>query len=140
MNRDLVLAEWRRAGESLRAAELLARENFTTDAVAKTYYAVFHAAKAALEVHDVSSQSHSGVRRMFGLHLIRSGEIEPEWASHLGQSLDDRLAADYNPQIVFSGDEARETCRLSRQFVRRIRRYLLSKGFTESQLRRRKRG
>ena len=115
MNRDLVLAEWRRAVESLRAAELLAREKFPTDSVGKTYYAVLHAAKAALEVRDVGAESHSSVRRMFGLHLIRSGEIEDEWGRHLGRSLDERLAADYNPESDFSADQAREACRLTRQ-------------------------
>jgi hypothetical protein len=31
---------------------------------------------------------------MFGLHLVRPGEIEPEWSAYLVESLDDRLAAD----------------------------------------------
>ena len=50
MNRTLVLAEWQRATQSL------------------------HGAKAALFVHDVATTSHTAVRRMFGRHLIRTGE------------------------------------------------------------------
>jgi type III restriction enzyme len=38
---------------------------------------------------------------MFGLHLIRSGEIESMWSSNLGESLDDRLAADYDANADF---------------------------------------
>ena len=102
MNREIVLAEWRRARESMRAAEVLTREQCYTDAVSRTYYAVLHAAKAALQVHDVGADSHTAVRRLFGLHLIRRGEIEKEWAAHLGKSLDERLAADYDPELVFS--------------------------------------
>ena len=137
MRRNLVLAERRRARQSLRAAEILTRERCYADTVARTYYAVLHAAKAALEVHDVAVDSHAAVRRLFGLHMIRTAEIEPEWAKHLGQSLDERLAADYNPEVSFSEEDARDECRQTRRFIRRIRQYLLSKEFTESALRKR---
>jgi len=77
VNRPLVLAEWRRARESLRAAEVLIRERCYSDAVSRTYYAALHAAKAALYIQDVTAESHTAAGRMFGLHLVRSGEIEP---------------------------------------------------------------
>lgn len=137
MKREIVLAEWHRARDSMRAADVLAREDCYSDAVSRTYYAVLHAAKAALQVHDVAAESHAGVGRMFGLHLVRTGEIEKEWAKHLGQSLDDRLAADYDPEVTFSRQDALRECRETRKFLRRIRQYLLYNGITESELRRR---
>ena len=76
MNRSMVVAEWQRAWQALRAAEVLVREGLSADAVSRAYYATLHAAKAALFIHDVATESHAAVRRMFGLHLIRSGEIE----------------------------------------------------------------
>ena len=96
MNKDMVLAEWRRAVRSLRAAELLAREGYRADAVSRAYYAILHAAKAALFVQDVATASHAAVRRMFGQHLINTGEIDRQWSSHLGEGLDDRLMAAYD--------------------------------------------
>jgi uncharacterized protein (UPF0332 family) len=140
MKRDLVLAEWHRAQEAMRAADLLTKEKCSADAISRTYYAVLHAAKAALFVHDMAADSHRAVRQMFGLHLIRSGEIEKPWSIHLSKGLDERLAADYDAETEFSVREAREACRLTRQFVRRIRKYLISKGLAPSQLRTRKRG
>jgi uncharacterized protein (UPF0332 family) len=139
MKPELVLAEWHRAREAMRAAELLTKEGCSADAISRTYYAILHAAKAALYVHDVSADTHRAVRQMFGLHLIRPGRIEKEWSIHLGKGLDERLAADYDAETSFSVREARAASRLARQFVSRIRRYLLSNGFTDSQLRRRKR-
>ena len=138
MNRQLVLAEWKRARKSLRAAEILTREGYSEDALSRAYYAVLHTAKAALWVKDVATVSHAGVRPMFGLHLIRPGEIEPEWATYIGETLDDRLAADYNVNVSVTLREARENCRRSRRFLSRIRRYLLDKGLTEAELRRRR--
>jgi uncharacterized protein (UPF0332 family) len=105
MNRAMVLAEWRRAWRALGAAEILAREGYYEDAVSRAY-ATLHAAKAALYMHDVTTTSHAAVRRLFGRHLIRSGAIEPMWASNLGESLDDRLAADYDVSTYFTADDA----------------------------------
>ncbi len=83
MNRDLVLAEWRRAQQALRAGELLTAEDCYADAVTRTYYAVFHAAKAALHARGIAAETHPSVRSMFGLHLIKTGEIEKDYAVHL---------------------------------------------------------
>ncbi len=139
MNRNMVLAEWNRARESLRAAETLTRERCYADAISRAYYAILHAAKATLHVHDIAAESHAAVRRMFGLHLVRSGEIEPEWSAYLGESLDDRLAAYYDVEAVFSREEARSECRRSREFLGRVKRYLLKNGLKEAELRRRQR-
>jgi uncharacterized protein (UPF0332 family) len=57
MNRELILAEWRRAQQALRAAEVLISEECYSDAVSRTYYAVLHAAKAALYVHGVTAET-----------------------------------------------------------------------------------
>ena len=134
MNRDVVLGEWNRAAKTLSAAELLAREGYPEDAIARTYYAILHAAKAALSVRDVVAESHSAVRGMFGKHLILTGAIEREWSKQLGGSLDDRLAADYDSATLFSAMEARRECRRARAFVERIRRYLIASGFTADDL------
>ena len=97
MNRSMVVAEWIRARESLRAAQTLTRNGLYADAISRAYYAILHAAKAGLHVHDVAAESHSAVRRMFGLHLVRPGKIESEWSAYLTASLDDRFAADSSP-------------------------------------------
>lgn len=64
MNRSLVLAEWRLACLALRAARLLAQNRIYPDAVSRAYYAVLHAAKAALQTKDISADSHAAVRRL----------------------------------------------------------------------------
>lgn len=77
MNRTLVLAEWRLARNALRAAQLLARHGIYADAVSRAYYAVPHAAKAALQTKDISAESHAAVKRLFGLHFVKTEEFEP---------------------------------------------------------------
>ena len=134
MNRDIVLAEWRRSTQALQAADLLSREDYQEDSVSRACYAILHAAKAALLVHDVATASHAGVRRMFGKHLVLTGDIEGQWSKYLGQSSDDRLMADYDAGVSFTAEESRDECQRARAFVERIRQYLLAKGLTAQEL------
>src|SRR6266851_4811317 len=110
MNPTLLRAEWQRASQALGAAEVLREAGYPADALSRAYYATLHAAKAALAVPEVLTTSHAAVRRMFGLHLIQTGAIESAWASHLAESLDDRLAADYDVEAQVTMAEATEAC------------------------------
>ena len=139
MNRNMVVAEWLRANASLRAAKNLTGDGLYADAISRAYYAILHAAKAALHVHDVAAESHPAVRRMFGLHLIKSEEIEPQWSAYLTASLDDRLAADYDVETEFSRKEATTECVRAREFLKRIKQYLSKNGLKETELRKRQR-
>lgn len=134
MNRKNVIAEWRRGRQSLRASELLMQSGYREDAVSRAYYAILHAAKAALFMHDVAVASHASVRRMFGLHLVRTGEIEREWGRCLAGVSDDRLTADYNVHTRFTSEETRYECGQAREFMERIERYLLDNGLTDEEL------
>jgi hypothetical protein len=136
MSQDLILAEWHRAQRALRAAKLLlTNDECFEDAVSRAYYAILHAAKAALYSVNATAKSHAAVRRLFGLHLIKTGALEKDYAVYLGESLGDRLTADYDPQVVYSPKEARDECKQASRFLRRIRRFLLTKGFTPGRLR-----
>ena len=134
MNREMAAAEWQRAAKSLGAAEVLMRSGYPEDSVDRSCHAVLHAAKSALVVHDLDTASHAAVCRMFGLHLVRSGEIEAQWAGALAEAMDDRLMADYEVGISFTAEESRLECQRARAFLERIRQYLLAKGLTEREL------
>jgi uncharacterized protein (UPF0332 family) len=127
----LYLLFWRTQKRNGPAARRLDHPSvwLSEDAVSRAYYATLHAAKACLHVHGVTAESHAVVKRMFSLHLIRSGELEPEWSRHLVESSDDRLAADYDAETIFSIQDAEYECQRTGAFVDRVRGYLLSKGF-----------
>ena len=134
MNRKMVIAEWRRAVKALGAAGVLMHAEYSEDSISRSYYAVLHAVKSALFVHDVAISSHAAARSMFGLHLVRSGEIEREWAGVLAEGMDDRLRADYEIQVRISNEEAEDEHERAKAFLDRIRQYLLAKGLTEQEL------
>lgn len=102
--------------------------------MAASYNAIFHAAKAALAVDEIATSTHAGLRSMFGMHLVRTGRIEPEWAADLGLSLEDRVKADYNVFAHFSDEDASDQHSRATTFLERIRNYLLAKGLTEREV------
>ena len=56
MNREMSVAEWRRALEALGAAEVLMRTGYAKDSISRSYYAVLHAAKSALSAKGLTEQ------------------------------------------------------------------------------------
>ena len=134
MNKGLVIAEWRRAAECLGAAHACRRSRFYADSVSRAYYAILHGARAALQLQGIAAESHAAVKRLFGLHLVQTGSIEAEWGSFAGESLDLRLAADYDVETRFSEVDACEECDRARAFLIRIQAFLLTNGLTPEEL------
>lgn len=135
MGQQNTIGEWKLATEALGAAHALAIAGFSTSCVSRAYYAILHASKAALAVRDIESASHKGVKRMFGLHLVRTNEIEKKWADELSEALDDRNEADYDTDTTWSTEDADEECCRATLFLERIRHYLIKSGIPEGDLR-----
>ena len=121
MNSKPIIDEWRRATESMGAALSCQRDGYHADSVSRAYYAILHAAKAALHLHGVTAESHSGVRSMFGLHIVKTGLVEPEWGAEIGRSEGRRNASDYDASLEFDEQDAREASDRAAAFLDRIR-------------------
>jgi hypothetical protein len=113
------------------AADLLLEEGFYEDAVLRAYYAVLHAAKAALLARDIVTESHTAVRRLFGKELVQQGLIEKEWALILAHEQDERASADYDVELTFPQEVAGQRVQESRRFLKRICSFLQREGLDE---------
>ena len=125
-NKSLMLArkEMDRARKSLRAAQILLGYELHEDAVSRAYYAVLHASKAALATVNIFPTSHQSVRRMFGLHLVKTDRIEREYATILTSEQEDRELSDYDITISLEKDRASQRVNDAQRFVDRIECYL----------------
>lgn len=124
MTGSLTDGEWQRAQQSLGAAWLCQRAGFYADAISRAYYAMLHAAKAALQLYGVSARSHAGVRNRFALNIVRVGLVEGHWSAEIGSIGFLRGMADYNVTKIFDETEAHDVCERAEAFVNRIRRLL----------------
>ncbi len=121
---DLSQKELTRAKKALLAAKTLLESQLYEDCVSRAYYAVLHAAKAALLTVDITPTSHSAVRKMFGLHLIKTGKIEKDFARILTAEQEDRVIGDYDIYIEIEQDRAAKRVNDAEKFIKRIENYL----------------
>ena len=113
-----------RAKKALSAAKALLEFQLYEDCVSRAYYAVLHAAKAALAMEDIDAQSHVAVRRKFGLNLVKTGKIEKDFAQILTKEKEDRELSDYNIHIEIERDTAEKRVVDAEKFVKRIETFL----------------
>jgi hypothetical protein len=116
--------EMTRANKALLAARTLLENQLYEDCVSRSYYAVLHAAKAALIKVGVEAESHQAVRRMFGLHLVKTEQIEKHFAEILTAQQEDREIGDYNIYLNIEKDRASKRVLDAEKFVQRIEKFL----------------
>ena len=125
MSEVQTIAEWRRAEDSLQVARLFLQHSFYADAISRAYYAVFHAAKASLELYEISTRNHRGVNILFSRHIVHPGLVESEWGSVIGQLAPMRISADYVVTTAFNETQAADACQQADAFASRIRSLLI---------------
>lgn len=117
----LALAEWRRAQECLGAAEVCRDNGYYADAISRAYYAINHAAKAALALRGVAKiTSHDALNRIFGRELVIKNRIERAWGAALKQAMIKRIRADYHATDVFTPADAEDAVDRAAAFLSRI--------------------
>ena len=121
---QLICREIARADSALAASKILFEKKLLEDAVSRAYYATLHAAKAALLSKGIETSSHKGVLSMFSLHLVKSGDIEIEYAKMLAIEREDREISDYDVLVTVSSERVEERVKEAEKFVERIKRFL----------------
>jgi uncharacterized protein (UPF0332 family) len=113
-----------RAKETYREVEVLINNALYNGAVNRLYYACFYAVTALLIKNEIDTQTHAGVRQMFGLNFIKTGKIDPEIGKFYSAIFNSRQTGDYDDLISF--DEERITVMLepARQLISEIENLL----------------
>lgn len=129
-----VAQELQAAYRALDDAHLLVREQRAESAISRAYYAIFHAARAALAAHGSRPITHRGVKTEFGRLLVKSGLLEEEYNTILQEARDQRQVADYESgerELVPDLELARDVADKAQRFVDRMQAFS-SKGQSAS--------
>ena len=121
---DEIHLELERGKRSLDAAKLLFEKGLYEDSVSRSYYAMFHAARALLLTKDIRPTSHAGVVSLFGLHFVKDGLIERDYARMISQGLDLREDGDYGIYTDVTKARASEILSDAQKFFVKIKEVL----------------
>jgi uncharacterized protein (UPF0332 family) len=126
-----VSAYWDKAAEAADAARLLLRAGSYDGAANRAYYAMFNAARAALEARtDLKIQDvrrHSAVLQLFSLHVVKPGLVPAKLSGDLNEVFQARAVADY-AAISVPADDAQELIELMDKMLEAVERLLGNEG------------
>jgi len=116
MSEDVCL-HFERAQDCIAQAESLLATSWPGAAISRAYYAMFHAATAALLHRGVSRRSHQGVIGAFGQTFAKPGLIEARFHKYLADAFDLRQESDYQPVVHLTNEQAGKMLERAREFV-----------------------
>jgi uncharacterized protein (UPF0332 family) len=126
---ERIKAAFGRARDKLAVARHVLAAGYPADAVSPAYYAVFHAAEAALLVEGDEPRSHEGLKSLFGLRFVRTGRLPAELASIFRQLKDERENGDYSIFPAITAEEAERAVASAERFVAALEGFLQAQGF-----------
>ena len=124
MNRSMAVYRLEKAKTDLRSARSSLENGFYETSANRSYYAIFHAARAVLVADGQSFSKHSGVIAFFNRDYIKSGILERKLGRILRDAFEIRTDCDYEDFFVISKGEVERQVENAEYFVGRIEAYL----------------
>ena len=135
MKNDLVAQRhWKWGTNALTAANRDIANRDPQNAVSRAYYAMMHAANAALAMKGLQSRSHKQTQTLFNMHLVQPGEVDKQRGRDLASGQRKRSRADYDVSTDVSQREGQEQCKRATTFLSEIRTHLRTAGLREDAL------
>lgn len=115
---DLIRYRINRSIETLKEADAMIQNKFWNASVNRIYYSCYYAVSALLLGKGIETNSHKGIRQMFGLHFIQSGLVSKEDGRFFSDLYDRRQTGDYDDFVLYEEETV-------------LKLYLLARGFNE---------
>jgi uncharacterized protein (UPF0332 family) len=110
----------------VEARDMASLEHWNTT-VNRLYYACFYVVGALLLKHKIAAKSHDGLRRMFGLHFVKSGKVDKQLAEVFSHLIHKRQKGDYADLVKFDEASVVSLFVPTEQFINAIEKLVLQK-------------
>ncbi len=117
-----VQRHFEQAAECVEDARVLLENDRLAAAVTRIYYAMFHAATAALLAKDIRRSSHHALLAAFGQSFIKTGELDERLYRDLRAAFERRQQADYEAIIEIDRQAAAQLLERAIDFIDACRR------------------
>ncbi|HWY28184.1 MAG TPA: HEPN domain-containing protein [Candidatus Sulfotelmatobacter sp.] len=115
-----------KAEVKLGAARELFVGGFFEDSASRSYYAMFHAARAALTKVGVTTRTHEGTVSEFGRRLVMEGVFSRDLGKALAEAKAARETYEYSATMEIERGEAEALLRDAENFVAQVKSKLRS--------------
>ncbi|MGN0988233.1 MAG: HEPN domain-containing protein [Otoolea sp.] len=123
---DLSLYRLSKAKQYLEdAKKTLAMEMYDT-AANRSYYAIFHAARAVLALDGLDFKKHSGVISNFQMKYIKTGIFDKQLSNIIKSAFSLRTESDYEDFYVISKADVESQVREAEIFFQTVSEYIHS--------------
>ncbi len=113
-----------RAYETLKEANLMAKESHFNAAINRLYYACYYAAVALLLKYDLPSQTHKGVKTLLGMHFVSKGLLSVTDGKTFATLFEKRHSGDYDDFVFCDKEMVDELYPLAESFIENVHKLL----------------
>lgn len=113
-----------KAEENLKAAKLLSENKLLRESINRSYYCIFHSARALIAYEKFDSKKHSGIIAYFNKNYIKTGKIEKEYSRIISKAFKIRTDSDYKDFYLVTKDETNEQVENAEKFLNRVKTYI----------------
>ena len=112
------------ARECLKSAEILVREKAYRDSANRSYYSMFHSARAVLALDNLNSKKHSGIISAFRERYVKTGKFSSHLSRMIGTAFEMRNDSDYQDFYVVSKADVTEQVENAKLFLEAVEEYI----------------
>ena len=123
----LISYRMEKSQESIKAAELMLRNEMLTFSMNRIYYSMFYAVQALLAADNVSFSKHGQVRGYFNRELIKTGILPKSLGRLYSTTFEYRQKFDYVDFSTPDADMISEYIEKAKEFHKQIEIYLRNK-------------
>lgn len=121
---DLIHFRLSKAKETLLEIDILIENELWNTAINRLYYACYYALIALLLKNDLQAKTHAGVRKMFGLHFVKTGLFSKQLGNFYSEIFDLRQTGDYDDYIDYKKSDVLDLIIPAREFIDEVEKLL----------------
>ncbi len=123
-----------KARRKLAAARRESDAGDPEEAVARAYYAAYHAVEAALRVEGLEVRTHEGLKMLFGRTFVEPGLVPRGLGRALARLKDERENGDYSLYSALGADDAREAILQAERILSAMEAHVRGRGLDPDEL------
>jgi len=126
MSVERAKAYLRKSLERLERAKSDFNEGFYESSLIRSYYCMYHAARACLELKNSHPKTHEGLISEFGRLYIKTGMIGKQYGEVLSSARRMREESEYEPLITIEKEPAERMLIKAEDFLETVKKLIKS--------------